>query len=212
MAKTKADVPTPEEQAAQEWVDTLEATPGAATEAEAQAIERHQAAQDVIEGVVTDLTRAAAARAAEYVDRVKAGPNMTQVIMFIAAKAVDTSELNSVISEQLAARILTAETPDEILDPFSTVKGSDLFDRPITVTGVMYLESDKGEGFPWYVSLDVENEATGGTIPLIVGGEKLVPQVAGFDMRDAWPQRFMIHSETTRKGNTIYSLVKAPRY
>lgn len=212
MAKTKTDTPTPDEQAAQDWAETLQSTPGAATEVEAAQVDRAQAARDVIDGQVVDLTREAAARAADYVATRKLGPNMTQIIMYIAAKAVDTAELNSVISEQLAARILSAQSADDIFDPFGTTRDRDFVGKPLHCEGVMFLESDKAEGFPWYVALDVRDPKTGGLAPIIVGGEKLVPQVAGLDMHDAWPVVIQIESTKTRNGFDVYGLVPPVKF
>lgn len=212
MARTKQDDRMPDETAAQEYVDQLHNTPGAGTELEAARIEREQAAQDVIDGVVTDLTQAAAARAAEYVGRKKLGPSMTQIVMYVAAKAVDTAELNTVISEQLAVRILNAQSAADIFDPFGTTRDKDFVGKNLHCEGVMFLESDKAEGFPWYVALDVRDPQTGSLAPIIVGGEKLVPQVAGLDMHDAWPQTIRIESTRTRGGFDVYGLVPPMPY
>lgn len=177
------------------------------TPADQQQVAVPEPAGEPIDAQVIDMTREAAERAALWVQARKYGPNMAQLIAYIASKAVDTSDLNAVIMEQMAIRILNAESPDEILDPFNTLKGADLMDRPMWVEKVMYLESDKTEGFPWYVSLDVRDPNTGQIKPVIVGGEKLVPQVAGLDMHEAFPMNIKISSRTTRAGNTVYELV-----
>lgn len=207
MARTKAGDPTPDERAAEDWAETLKTTPGAASEVEVHQLERDQAAEDVIEGHVTDLTQEAARRAAAYVNKVKLGPNMTTILMYVAAKSVDTAELNTVISEQLAARILNATSPDDIFDPFATARDKDFIGKNLWCEGVMYLDSDKTDGYPYYVSLDVRNRETGNLEPVIVGGEKLVPQVAGLDMHDAWPCMIRIGSTKTRQGFDVYSLI-----
>lgn len=208
MARTRTDATTPDATAEEAWarqVSEGEAYNPAEGAELATVVDDDQAPQD---GRVLDMSQAAAKRAGNWVKEKGYGPNMTQIIMYIAAHAVDTADLNAVIMEQLAAKILTAESPDEILDPFSTVKGKDLMGKPLDVRSCQFLESDQADGFPWYVSLMALNPQTGGEEPVIVGGEKLVPQIAGFDMRDAWPQVVQINSRTTKQGFTVYELVK----
>lgn len=134
-----------------------------------------------------------AALATDYIKAKGYGPKMSQIIGYIASKALDTSELNSVIMELLAERILDAESPEAIADPFGTVAGKDMYERPLFVTGVTFLVSTQGEGFPWYVALDVTDPRTRENAVITVGGEKFVPQVAGMDMHDAWPRAIIIH-------------------
>lgn len=165
-----------------------------------------QPADDVIVGEVTEMSQQAAQRAAAWVSGKGYGPNMTTIIQYIAANAQDTAELNAVIMEQMAIRILNAESPEEILDPFATVKGEDLVGVTLEIRGCMFLEGDKNEGFPWYTTLTVFDGRTGREFPVTIGGEKLVPQVAGFDMHDAWPQVVKITEFKTRAGFTGYQL------
>jgi hypothetical protein len=193
MARTKQADPTPDEQAAQEWADTLRNTPGAATPAEEQQVERAQAREEVIEGHVLDMTQEQARVAAEWVRMKRYGKAMTTIIQYIAANALDTSELNAVIMEQMATRILAASTMDDILDPFGTVKGKDLLDKPLYVAGCQFLISTVGQGFPWYVAFEVVDQQTDSRQVVIVGGEKLVPQAAGLHMHNVFPCYVRIH-------------------
>lgn len=178
------------------------------TDPDAQQLVVPDGEESYVETKTMELTQAAAKRAADWVSTKGYGPNMAKVIQFIAANAVDTSELNAVIMEQLAIRILNATSAEDVYDPFGTVAGKDIIGKAITVDSVTYLEGDKNEGFPWYVSLMVRNPQTGGHDPVIVGGEKLVPQVAGIDMHGGWPVVIQIGANKTRAGNDVYELVK----
>lgn len=175
-------------------------------DAEAQQLAVPDEGDDVIVGEVTEMTQEAAARAAAWVRGKGYGPNMTQIIQYIAANAQDTAELNAVIMEQMAIRIINAESPEEILDPFATVKGEDLVGKSLEVRACMFLEGDKNEGFPWYTTLTVYDAHANREFPVTIGGEKLVPQVAGFDMHGAWPQVVKITEFKTRAGFTGYQL------
>ena len=212
MAKTKAEDRMPDEAAAADWAKELRTTGDFVSDPQDQQVEVHQPVTSPIDEAMAKMTKEAAARAANYVAAKKAGPAMTQIIGYIAAKAVDTAELNTVISEQLAVRILNAQSADDIFDPFSTARDKDFVGKPLYVEGCMFLESDKGDGFPWYVALDVRDQKTGALAPIIVGGEKLVPQVAGLDMHDAWPVVIQIESTETRKGFIVYGLVPPVKY
>lgn len=166
---------------------------------------------DVQEPRPVSMSPEAAQRAANYVQEKALGPSMTQIIVYIAGKAQSTAVLNAVIMEQMAERILNAESPDDILDPFATLKGRDLLGKPLNIVGCRFLESTEAKGFPWYAALEVRDPQTGGIIPVTVGGEKLVPQAAGFDMRDAWPQVLAIHEseQTTSNGFKVLELRRA---
>src|SRR5262249_39618734 len=137
----------------------------------------------VIEGRVLELTQRAAQAAANWCTVRSYGPAMTQITQWIAANALDTAELNSVSMEQMALRVLQAQNPDDMLDPFNTVHGKDILDRPLYVVEAMYLWSDieNPKAYPWYVSLTVQRDDDSRTV-VTVGGEKLVPQCAGFSM------------------------------
>lgn len=182
-------------------LDTIDAI-----DPQAQQVEPYEGEQPAQEGRVMDLSQEAAKRAAAWVKGKGYGPNMTEIIKYIAANAQDTAELNAVIMEQMAIRILNATSPEEILDPFATVKGEDLLGRALEIRGCMFLEGDKNEGFPWYCTLTCYDAQHGREFPVTIGGEKLVPQVAGFDMHDAWPQVVRIMSYQTRAGFTGYEL------
>lgn len=174
LRRDVADVTDPAEQQVEVWAE-----PESEPESE----------PDVAEGVIVDEAR----RAAEYITKRGYGPNTIELVQYIAANAADTNELNTVIIEQMAVRMLAAEEPDEILDPFGTVKGQLLFDKPLWVTGCVFLEGGYGEGFPWYVSLSVTDQVSGTTQVVTIGGEKLVMQCAAFSMHEAWPQMVAIH-------------------
>jgi hypothetical protein len=180
-------------------------------DADAQQVEVYQDGEPVVEGVPTSMTQQAARRAAEWVKSKGYGDAMGSIIRYIAANAQDTAELNAVIMEQMALRIINATSPEEILDPFATVKGEDLVGVPLEIRGAMFLEGDKNEGFPWYVTLTVFDGRTQREFPVTIGGEKLVPQVAGFDMHDAWPQVVKIMTYTTRAGFTGYELQRVDK-
>jgi hypothetical protein len=158
-------------------------------------------AKELSEGEVISM-RAAAQYAAER----SYGPKMVQIFEYIASHAVDTADLNVVILEQLAARILDAEDPDDILDPFGTVKGKDVLGKPLQITGVQFLQGEFEESFPYYVSFQVYDAATQGVKPVTVGGEKVVLQAAGFDMHGAWPQVLAIHKAEKATRNGFYPL------
>lgn len=157
---------------------------------------------EVVEGDLIEPDAEAMRRAADYALSRKFQAATTQLLLYIAAHAQDTADLNVVILEQMSQRLLTAESADDVLDPFGTVKGQQLLDKPLMVTGAQFLEGDFKDGFPWYVSLQVESQAQGGIIPVTVGGEKLVFQVASLDMHDAWPQLVEIHraDKPTKQG------------
>jgi len=161
---------------------------------------------DKVGAATENISEEEARKAAEWVRAKRYGPAMTTIIGYIAAHAMDTQDLNSVIMEQMALRILNAQSADEVLDPFGTMRGEDLYDKPLMITGVQYLISDiGGEGFPWYCAVEYDN-GVGGKSVAIVGGEKLVPQLAGLDMHDGFPRLCRIHAGKTRAGNTILEL------
>lgn len=164
---------------------------------------------DIIDGeVVDDFAATMAAQAAQYVALKGYGPKMTEVIRYIAGRALDTAELNSVIMELMADRILNASSAEEVLDPFGTMKAAQLYGKTLWVTACQFLVSDVGEGFPWYAALTVQDPKTREQQVVTVGGEKLVPQVAAFDMRDAWPQalRIMESEKVTKAGFRVLEL------
>ncbi len=168
-----------------------------ATDSDAQQLDT------VAEGVVVDPdVRAAVQRARTFIEARGYQQATADIIGYIAANAVGTADLNVVILEQMALRILNAETPDDILDPFGTVKGQAMLDRPLWVEGLNFLESDQADGFPWYVSFQVKDQNSGALTPVTVGGEKLVIQAAVLDMKDAWPLMLTIHKadKPTKKG------------
>ena len=129
---------------------------------------------DVIGGEIV----AAAERAAALVTERGYGPNTTRLIMYIAERSVDESDLNVVITEQLAERLLNAASPDDILMPFDPIKGQDRLGQPLIIEDVTFIESDF-EGFPWYASMRCKDPGRGESYVLTVGGEKVVMQVAG---------------------------------
>lgn len=153
-------------------------------------------------------TEAAAERAVAYVNSRGVGRATQQLVAYIAGKAVDAADLNVVILEQLSERILNAESPDDILTPFDPQGMEDLLSTPIQIDGVGWLESDYSEGFPWYASLQVTRLDTGEESIRTVGGEQLMYQIAGFDMRDAWPQVVQVvkAAKPTKAGFYPYKL------
>lgn len=181
-----------------------------ATQLVSQSVEPSRA--QTVDAVVVDAdARAAMTRAANYVNTRGYGPKMTQVISYISVNAVDTMALNVVVMELLADRILNAESPDDILDPFGTIAGANLYETPLNIQGVQFIESTQGEGFPWYAALSVLDPMSGEVKTVTVGGEKLVPQVAGFDMANAWPQVLVIHQsdKATSNGYRVLELKRA---
>jgi hypothetical protein len=211
VARTRTGDPTPEGTTEQplEGQEVFD-IPAPVDPAE-QEIEAHKASGQVGDAHVMEMTAQAAQRAAAWVQTKGYGASMTTLIQYIAAHAVDTAELNAVIMEQMAIRILNATSPEEILDPFATVKGEDLVGRPLEIRSAMFLEGDKNEGFPWYTTLTVYDAQTNREFPVTIGGEKLVPQVAGFDMHDVWPQVIEIAEYKTRAGFTGYELARVRR-
>jgi hypothetical protein len=163
---------------------------------------------EVIDARPLNLSQEASARAAAWCQAKKYGPNMQRLTLYIASKAVSTADLNAVIMELMAERIFNAENPDDILDPFGTMKAEEILGKNILIKGCMFLDSTVGEGYPYYVSLDIEIPGTDQTKPLVVGGEKLVPMVAGFDMGDNWPQLLKIKKsdKQTQNGYNVLEL------
>lgn len=158
---------------------------------------------DTVDGELIEPTpeqRAAMARAADYVRGKGLGDGAATLIAHIAGSAVDTQELNVVIIEQMANRILNASSAAEVLDPFGTVHGRDLLNKPLWITGCQFLESTvDGDGFPWYVTFEVQDRATGQSVPVTVGGEKLVYKAAGIDLHGGWPIAAMITQEPSKR-------------
>lgn len=158
------------------------------------------------DGLPVVMAEAAAIRASQFIGERGLGPNATELVAYIASRAVDTADLNVVILEQLADRLLNATTPEDILTPFDPNKGQDYIGETLIVTGATFLESEYSEGFPWFVSLQITLEGTGGQTVVTVGGEKLVMQVAAFDRLNAWPQRLRIHKATKATKAGFYPL------
>lgn len=206
MAQTKRADRTPDESMADPQSQSDPLAAASVADADAQQLAVPATEEPPIVGHVVPEDQAAAKRAANWVQHKGYGDAMTSIIMYIAANAQDTAELNAVIMEQMAIRILNATSPEEILDPFATVKGEDLVGKTLEIRGAMFLEGDKNEGFPWYCTLTCFDAQTGREFPVTIGGEKLVPQVAGFDMHEAWPQVVRITEFKTRAGFTGYQL------
>ena len=139
-------------------------------------------AEDPIQGEIM----AAAERAGTYVAQRGYGPNTVQLIMYIASRAVDEADLNVVIMEQLAARLLGAQSADDILQPFNPQQGKTYYGKPLMIESMSFIESDY-EGFPWYVSLHCKVPATGESFVVTVGGEKVVMQAAAAEKAGALP-------------------------
>lgn len=150
-------------------------------------------------------------KVAQFVIDRKYGPNTVELVQWIAGSSLDTRDLNVVIIEQMAARFAQAETADEILDPFGTVKGQDMLNRPLWVTGCTFLDSDMAEGFPWYASLVVTDQETGRSRVVTVGGEKLVMTAAALSRQEMWPQAVKIvrSDKPTKAGFYPLDLVPA---
>lgn len=161
-----------------------------------------------IDGLPAIDPAAAAERALAYVDSRGVGRATQALVAYIAGKAVDSADLNVVILEQLSERILNATSPDDILTPFDPQGMEDLLSTPIMINGCNWLESDFSEGFPWYASLEVVRLDTGEESIRTVGGEQLMYQIAGFDMRDAWPQAVQVvkAKKATKAGFFPYKL------
>jgi hypothetical protein len=142
------------------------------------------------------------AKVAEWVRERGLGERTRDVIVYIASKVIDTGDLNAVIMERLMARMLDSDDADAVLDPFGTIKGQDMIGKPLNVVGAEFLEGDFEESFPWYVSLMVQDPATGGVMPVTTGGEKLVLQAAVLDMKEKWPLMVKIvqSDKPTRSG------------
>ena len=163
-----------------------------------------------VERVEGDVVREVAERTAQFVLDRHYGPNTTELVMWVAANALDTADLNRVIIEQMAIRFADATSIDDILDPFGTVKGQDMLDKPLWVTACTFLESDAPDGFPWYASLVHTDPDTGRSTVVTVGGEKLVMQAAAITQRDAWPQRVRIHKADRPTKAGFYPLELQP--
>lgn len=151
---------------------------------------------------IADEAIQAARRAAEWANKRQYKAATLKILQYIAEHAIDTMDLNVVILERMSERIINAQSPDDILDPFGTLKGQSLLGKPLVVVGCDFLESDQVEGFPYYVSLMTRDAETGITQPVTVGGEKLVIQAAGLDMHNAWPIAVKIQqsAKATRQG------------
>lgn len=147
------------------------------------------------DGLPYVIPEEAAARALAFIDERKLGPKISELVGYIASRAVDTSDLNVVILEQLADRLLAAESPEDVLTPFDPLHGQDYIDVPLQIESVQYLESDYSEGFPWFASLSVIIAGTGEEKVLTIGGEEVLYKLAALDMHDAWP----VVAQLTRK-------------
>lgn len=152
---------------------------------------------DVIEATeeLDPEVAAAVARTAAFVVERGFGPNTTRLIQYIAARSTDESDLNAVITEQLAERLLNAQSSDDILVPFDPEKGEAYFDRPIVVHSVTFIESDF-EGFPWYASLTFSVAGQDKQSVLTIGGEKVIMQVAAAEANGLLPLYCKIHKAT----------------
>jgi hypothetical protein len=162
--------------------------------------------RDVLQGDIIDGSVESARRAAALIIDRGYGPATTEIIRYIAGAAVDTADLNAVIIEQMNARLLEAESAQDVLDPFGTIKGQDVLEKYLLVTGCAFMESDQAEGFPWYVSLSVEDKATGRTYAVTVGGEKVVMQAAAIDRKGMWPAAVKIHKSERPTKSGFYPL------
>ena len=152
-----------------------------------------QAPAEVAEVITGTAVDEAVARTAAFVESRRYGPNTVDLVMFIAANALDTADLNQVIIEQMATKFAEATSPDDILDPFGTIKGNTMLDRPLWVIDCQFLESDMADGFPYYASLMVQDTESGRNTVVTVGGEKLVMQAAAMTRAGGWPQWVKIH-------------------
>jgi hypothetical protein len=139
-----------------------------------------------------ETIRRAVERTAAFVTERGFGPNTTRLIQYVAGRSVDESDLNAVITEQLAERLLAAATPEDILTPFDPEKGAAYLDRPIVVHEVTFIESDY-EGFPWYASLTFSMPGQDSRSVLTVGGEKVVMQVAAAEANGLLPLYCRLH-------------------
>lgn len=165
---------------------------------------------DVAEGQVIDGTIVAARRAAEWVTERGYKAATRDLVGYIAGRAIDTSDLNTVILEQMALRLAAAETAADILDPFGTVQGKAILGKPLWVTGAEFLESDLAEGFPWYVSFSVLDRQSNRSTVVTVGGEKLVLQAAELDRKKLWPTALAIHETDKPTKAGFYPLELRP--
>lgn len=167
-------------------------------------------------GVYTDeemdaeLVAATANRTAAYVTERGFGPNSIELVQYIAARALDSRDLNVVILEQLSERLLHAQSPADILTPFEPTKGEEYHGKTVEILSTEFLESDFAEGFPWYVSLQIRESATGPTSAITIGGEKLVMQCAAMDRLDMWPAVVRIHRADTPTKSGFYPLELRP--
>jgi len=152
----------------------------------------------------------AAQRAADFIQRRGFGPATVALVMYIAETAVDTADLNVVIMEQLAVRLMNAQSIDDILQPFAPQSGKDHYGKPLYIEDAGFIESDH-EGFPWYTSLQCKNPATGEQFNVTVGGEKVVMQAAAFHRAGLFPAyvRIVESEKPTKAGYYPLELVPA---
>lgn len=160
-----------------------------------------QVTAEVVDDQVEDAEISAAVeRVANFVQKRGFGMNTTRLIGYIAEKSVDEADLNVVITEMLAERLLNATSPEDILTPFDPKGAKEFYGKPLYIMGCTFIESDY-EGFPWYVSLQAQDPKTSETFALTVGGEKVVMQAAGFDRAKLWPAYITIcEAEKETKG------------
>lgn len=144
------------------------------------------------DGQPLDEIEAAAQRAGNFIATRGFGPRTTQLIVYMAQQAVAEADLNVVITEQLAERLLNASSVDDILQPFDPEQGKAHYGKSLLIMGCSFIESDY-EGFPWYVSLECKRPGSGEMFVVTVGGEKIVMQAAAAHMHNAFPMFAMIY-------------------
>lgn len=181
-ARTKTEVIEADEQAPWETGDQVpDVTP-----AEQQQIEP---AEPAVTGVIDDPMQSL----------------MDWCLGYVEATAAD----NAAVMAAEVRRILAGEDAETVLAESTPLKGEDHLEKPFLLHGFSLIETDFTDGWPFYAAMRCSAADIANEFVLTSGGVKVIAALCSLHTIGEYPYPVKLRGATTKKGNTVYSLVMA---
>lgn len=147
-----------------------------------------------VEGTLTTLTE---------VDR-------QNVAAFLAQTREVESQDTDAATVEILARILRAESVDDVLAPQAPVPLQQLIGFPIVVDGVRWMRSDFDEGPGMYALVDAVHRDTGEKFLGTCGGMNVLAQLFAMDRLGAFPVHVVVTRARKATANGYFPLWLEP--
>lgn len=106
----------------------------------------------------------------------------------ISREAVAEVEDPEEIAREIMARILRAETPEEVLSQAGTTSARDVLDKALNLLDVRFLRSSFDEGPGVYAILQMGDPDTGEVFPVTCGSRNVLAQAFRLNGLNALPR------------------------